>query len=702
MADARSARARRRGRNRVIVGTAIGVAVCLAGGGAAWAALRPQAPSYRLASAERADVTQTASLAGTVASATRSDRAFQVSGTVVGVNVKVGDKVTAGQTLATLDTSVLNDALTQAQQAVTTAQQKLDDDLDSQTASAGDVTTTASADSSSTDAASGGLALATFVAAAATPATGATPSSQVQAALAQVKQDQSALIDLFTETGGIDALTTQLQTDLAALQTPLTTLGTSGSACDVFAKLQSGTDLTTAQNDLAACQTDVAAALSATASGATAPGATASGAAPASSSGSNATASALTDLGDSLTALSKLNAQEPALVTALNNDEQALEKAVAAAQSSGSSSSKSGTGSKPSSPAAGSGGTGSGSTGSGGTGKQGATGGSGKSGGSGGGFGGGSAAGGNGTSSNGTRGGSTGSDGSSSFGGSSRSGSGTGTGTGSQPASAEQVVADQASLASAQANVAVAQQNVTLAKLTTPISGTVAAVGISAGSSVTASSTSQVISVIGDDGWVVDTAVSASSIGPLKVGQAASVNVSGVSGVQHGTITSIGFLNTSTDSSTPSYDVTVALDGSGSGLLNGASARLSVNVDKASGVLTVPSSAVHLGAGNTDTVDVLSDGKERALQVKVGAVGADRTQIMSGLSAGEQVVLADLSSTVSSDSTQNSTRGGAGGIGGLTGGGAGGAGRFAGGGAGGFGGGAGGFGGGQGGFGTGG
>jgi RND family efflux transporter MFP subunit len=234
-------------------------------------------------------------------------------------------------------------------------------------------------------------------------------------------------------------------------------------------------------------------------------------------------------------------------------------------------------------------------------------------------------------------------------------------------ASAEQIVADQASLAAAQANLAVAQQNVTLATLTSPIAGTVAAVGISAGSSVSAGSSSQVISVIGDNGWVVDTSVTASTIGPLKVGQSASVNVSGVAGAQTAKVTSIGFLNTSSDSSTPSYDVTLALSGAGTGLLNGASAQLTVDVEKANGVLTVPSSAVHLGTGSTYSVYVLSDGKESTRQVKVGAIGSDRTQITSGLSAGDQVILADLSSTVSSDSTQTSTRGGT--LGGLTGGG---------------------------------
>jgi RND family efflux transporter MFP subunit len=223
-------------------------------------------------------------------------------------------------------------------------------------------------------------------------------------------------------------------------------------------------------------------------------------------------------------------------------------------------------------------------------------------------------------------------------------------------------------VASAQAALAVAQQNVQLATLTTPIAGTVAAVSIAAGSSVSAKSTSEVISVIGSDGFVVNTSVAVTSIGPLKVGEKADVTVSGVSGTQSGEVTSIGFLNTASGSSTPTYDVTVALDGDGTGLLNGASARLVVDVAKASGVLTVPSSAVHLGTGNSYSVEVVTNGTAQTKRVTVGAVGSDRVQITEGLAAGDKVVLADLSSTVSSDSTSTSNSrfgGGSGGFGGA-------------------------------------
>src|SRR5205807_104167 len=80
-----------------------------------------------------------------------------------------------------------------------------------------------------------------------------------------------------------------------------------------------------------------------------------------------------------------------------------------------------------------------------------------------------------------------------------------------------------------------------------------------------------------------------------------------------------------------------------------------------SNVLTVPTSAVHT-LGSRSVVNVLQGGKSIPHTVTTGATDAARTQITSGLTAGDQVVLANLSASLPSS---NSTRpGGAGGFGG--------------------------------------
>jgi multidrug efflux pump subunit AcrA (membrane-fusion protein) len=129
-------RGRRRRRRNTTLAVGLTVALCAAGGGIAYAAASGSTATYRTATAGIANVAQTVSLSGTVASVTRRDVSFQASGAVGGIAVKVGQTVAAGATLATLDPASLADALTSAQDAVSKANQTLADDLASQTAGA--------------------------------------------------------------------------------------------------------------------------------------------------------------------------------------------------------------------------------------------------------------------------------------------------------------------------------------------------------------------------------------------------------------------------------------------------------------------------------------------------------------------------------------------------------------------------------------
>ena len=93
-------------------------------------------------------------------------------------------------------------------------------------------------------------------------------------------------------------------------------------------------------------------------------------------------------------------------------------------------------------------------------------------------------------------------------------------------------------------------------------------------------------------------------------------------------------------------------------------ASVSITVATAKNVLTVPTSAVH-AIGTLHTVTVLDSGKASVVQVKVGAADGVRTQITSGLRAGQQVVLADLSEPLPTNDTTNRLGGGLTGVGGT-------------------------------------
>ena len=73
-----------------------------------------------------ATLKQTVSATGTIEPKTRSDLSFASSGTVTSVDVAVGDTVTAGQRLATIDPTQLQTALTLAQAGLDSASAQLD------------------------------------------------------------------------------------------------------------------------------------------------------------------------------------------------------------------------------------------------------------------------------------------------------------------------------------------------------------------------------------------------------------------------------------------------------------------------------------------------------------------------------------------------------------------------------------------------
>jgi trimeric autotransporter adhesin len=205
--------------------------------------------------------------------------------------------------------------------------------------------------------------------------------------------------------------------------------------------------------------------------------------------------------------------------------------------------------------------------------------------------------------------------------------------------------------------------------MVSPISGTVGALTIKVGQSVSASAAAQ-ITVLGPGSEQVTISVGDLAVGQIQVGAAAAVTPSGSTAPLPGTVTSVGVKNTSTGSA-PSYPVVIGLTGTPPQLPDGQGATVSIVTAKVDGVVAVPTSAVR-PAGATHTVTLLVDGTPRPTPVRIGAVGPDLTQIVSGVQPGQQVVLADLSQPLPSATT--GTRGGTGGFGGGGGPGGGGAG----------------------------
>jgi HlyD family secretion protein len=230
------------------------------------------------------------------------------------------------------------------------------------------------------------------------------------------------------------------------------------------------------------------------------------------------------------------------------------------------------------------------------------------------------------------------------------------------------VTADQASLDAANAQLDVARQNLAAATLVAPIDGTVAQVNITPGQQVTGSQGSSTASFLieGAGGQEATTTVSGTDVGKVRVGQPATITLDGSATSISGEVVAIGMLSTSS-SGTASYPVTIGLTGNAPTLFAGSDAQVSITLAKASNVVAVPTSAID-ALGTFTFVTVLKDGKPARVRVTVGATGPALTQVSSGLSVGDQVVLADMNTPLPTNSNPFATRGLTGGGGGFGGG----------------------------------
>jgi trimeric autotransporter adhesin len=580
----------------------------------------PSGPTYRSATARTDSVTQVIDSVGTLSAVNKATVRFPVSGRVASVAAVVGNEVTAGEVLATLDTSTLDQQLNQAKQMLASDQQKLANDQTSQLS-----TSTTFGSSSNTSAATADSAEATPLTPTTTPTSAvpagfakpatSSPSAQVAvvaAAQRRLTRDQQAL-DAILSAASLKELQSLIATSgpCALIPAPATTfVATSDPDATITvttpgkANVTAGTATVSQpqQGDAGYTYTivgDPSTAYTVTITPAT----------------------GVIDTTTCTTAIQKLVAvldPDPtdsawADSQAVTADELALASAISKLEKAGSSDTSRG-GSKPSTS----------------------------------------------TSPRSTSAASSGR----ASGSSSARTSGSSIETARTTASPEQIVADEAAIDAAGAELDVAEQSREQATIRTPIAGTVAAVGLSVGSAAG----SNAVTIVGPGAHEVLTTVSLTDVGLVKTGETASVKVDGVGSPISGRVTTIGILN-STTGSTTTYPITVLLGASSAQLFDGAGAAVAITVGQVSNVLTVPSSAVH-SVRTLHTVTVLSGGKTTTSRVGVGAVGVDRTEITSGLKAGQRVVLAQIDAPLPSSGT--TTRRGLGGTGiggaGLTGG----------------------------------
>ncbi|MGZ5325088.1 MAG: efflux RND transporter periplasmic adaptor subunit [Solirubrobacterales bacterium] len=156
----------------------------------------------------------------------------------------------------------------------------------------------------------------------------------------------------------------------------------------------------------------------------------------------------------------------------------------------------------------------------------------------------------------------------------------------------------------------------------------------SSSSSSSSDSSSAVIVLQNLDRMKVSVDLSEADVGEIKPGQPASITMTALDSQKFAAhVSSIGLVSSSSND-VVSYPVTLVLDQDSSKLKPGMTAAAEVVVAQVNGVVAIPNSALQ---GNT--VSIERDGKTVTQPVTTGLAGDDTTEIVSGLSDGEKVVM---------------------------------------------------------------
>ncbi len=196
--------------------------------------------------------------------------------------------------------------------------------------------------------------------------------------------------------------------------------------------------------------------------------------------------------------------------------------------------------------------------------------------------------------------------------------------------------------------------------LVAPFDGIVAAVNVQAGQSVNAGTVA--VQIADPSDIEVSTSVDEIDVPQVKQGQKATISLDALPNDEFsGIVSSISSFG-NVQSGVVSYPVTIELTvPSGVQLREGMSATATIITQEVDNVLLVPAAAISGGSTNP-RVRVMVNGVPEVRAVTVGQSNDQYTQIVSGLNAGDEVV---VTSTTTSTSSSTSGRGiGIGGFGG--------------------------------------
>ncbi len=207
-----------------------------------------------------------------------------------------------------------------------------------------------------------------------------------------------------------------------------------------------------------------------------------------------------------------------------------------------------------------------------------------------------------------------------------------------------EITPNQAAIDVAKAGLTVARDNLAMTVLRSPLDGTVGSVDLEVGDTVTPGVA--VMTVIPDAPFEIVAEFSEADALKLAPGQKAVVSFDALPGTTaEGTVTSVALLPTEqtgtgaiTSSGVTTYSATITLDSSPEGAREGMSVSVVVTTQQVDDVVWVPTAAITT-VGDRSTVTIRDGEVDTVVDVTTGLAGDSGTEITSGVSEGDQLVI---------------------------------------------------------------
>jgi HlyD family secretion protein len=221
-----------------------------------------------------------------------------------------------------------------------------------------------------------------------------------------------------------------------------------------------------------------------------------------------------------------------------------------------------------------------------------------------------------------------------------------------------QITFDEATIQQRQAALDAAQVNLDYADIVSPVDGTVVSRNVTMGQTVAASFQTPTLFLIATDltKMVVDTNVSESDIGGIKVGNKATFTVDAFpKRTFEGTVSQVR-QSPQTVQNVVTYDVVVSVDNSDLALMPGMTAASRIVVDQRNDVIRVPNQALRYKPRGLAGIDEPGQAQVRVLRseqpvsvpVVLGLEDDNFTEIVSGeVKPGDLVITAEQTATAS-------------------------------------------------------